>query len=161
MVSKVKVPEPSQIKPRLGQGRVGLRCKKPQIYQPIVQSVKQPLKMPNDSKMPNTLTKAPNFTTPVQLKHDSSTKMIDRKIIQDTNKEIPFYPDPVYRSPPKPVRMPIPQIPGSILDIDSELNTDFEEIPPYQEDVISELYQRPDKSYFHNFYPNKQIKTKY
>ena len=34
------------------------------------------------------------------------------------------------------------------MDIDPELNTDFEEKSPFQEGVISEIYQRPDKSYF-------------
>ena len=34
------------------------------------------------------------------------------------------------------------------MDIDPELNTNFEDNSPYQEGVISELYQRPDKSYF-------------
>ena len=44
--------------------------------------------------------------------------------------------------------MPIPEIPRSISDIDTELNMDFEYNSLYQEGVISELYQRPDNSYF-------------
>ena len=78
--------------------------------------------------------------TPVQ-------KMIDRKMIQDVAREIPIYTDPVYRPPPKPVKTPVPKIPGSLSDIDPELNTNFEENSPFQ-GVISETYQRPDKSYF-------------
>ena len=39
-------------------------------------------------------------------------------------------------------------IPGSLSDIDPELNTEFEDNSPFQEGVISEMYQRPDKSYF-------------
>ena len=38
------------------------------------------------------------------------------------------------------------------LDIDTleqDINNDFEQNFPYQEGVISETYQRPDKSYFH------------
>ena len=34
------------------------------------------------------------------------------------------------------------------MDIDSELAIDFKDNSPFQEDVISEMYQRPDKSYF-------------
>ena len=37
------------------------------------------------------------------------------------------------------------------LDIDAleqDINMDFEGNSPYQEGVISEMYQRPDKSYF-------------
>ena len=44
--------------------------------------------------------------------------------------------------PPKPVKLPMPEIPRSLSDIDPEINTDF------KESVISEMYQRPDKSYF-------------
>ena len=73
--------------------------------------------------------------------------MFGRKIIQDLSKEIPIYPDPVYRPPPKPVKTSITEIPGSLSDIDPELNTDFEDNSPFQ-GVISEMYQRPDKSYF-------------
>ena len=74
--------------------------------------------------------------------------MVERKAIQDISREIPIYPDPVYRPPPKPVKTPIPKIPGSLSDIDPELNVDFEENSPFQEGVISEMYQRPDQSYF-------------
>ena len=66
LVSKVKVQENTWAKPRLGQGKAGLRCKKPQINQPFAQSVKQPLKVPDDSNTQNKITKIPNFTTPIQ-----------------------------------------------------------------------------------------------
>ena len=32
------------------------------------------------------------------------------------------------------------------LDLDLDINKDFEENSPYQECIISEIYQRPDKS---------------
>ena len=91
----------------------------------------------------------PNSTIPpMQSKGDSGTNIIDRKMIQDIAREIPIYPDPVYRPPPKPEKLPIPKIPRSLSDIDPELNMDFEDNSPFQEGVISEMYQRPDKSYF-------------
>ena len=34
-----------------------------------------------------------------------------------------------------------------LLDLDSDINTDFEENSPYQEGIISETYERPDRSY--------------
>ena len=34
------------------------------------------------------------------------------------------------------------------VDINLEINVDFEENSPFQEGVISETYQRPDKSFF-------------
>ena len=64
----------------------------------------------------------------VKPKGDTGTKVIDRKIIQDVSKEIPIYQNPVYRPPPKPVKTFISEIPGSLFDIDPEMNTNFEEI---------------------------------
>ena len=72
-------------------------------------------------------------------------EVINRGMIQKINKDIPFYPDPTYRPPPKPVRITM----SENKDISPELNTDFEENSPFQEGVILETYQRPDKSFFH------------
>ena len=59
-----------------------------------------------------------------------------------------MYPDPIYRPLPKPVEIPISEVPINISDLDLEINMDFNESSPFQEDVISEMYQKPDKSYF-------------
>ena len=75
---------------------------------------------------------------------NSNAEIINRKPII---KEIPFYPDPTYRSPPKPVRIPMWERPENI-DISPELDMNFEENSPFQEGVISKTYQRPDKSFF-------------
>ena len=64
-------------------------------------------------------------------------------------KDITFYPDPTYRPPPKLIRIPMSEGPGNI-DISPEINIDFEENSPFQEAVISETYQRPDKSFSKN-----------
>ena len=69
-----------------------------------------------------------------------------RKTMQNVSREIPIYPDPVYQSCPKQVKVPTPKIPGSLSNIDSELNTNFEENSPFQEGVISETYQRLNRS---------------
>ena len=61
----------------------------------------------------------------MQLEGEFSAKVIDRKIIWDTSKEIPFYLDPVYKPPPKPIKIPVPKIPRSILDINLESNIDL------------------------------------
>ena len=66
-------------------------------------------------------------------------------------KDIPFYPDDqIYRPPPKPVRIPTPGSSESSesTDINPEINIDLEENSLFQEGVISESYQRPDKSFF-------------
>ena len=90
-----------------------------------------------------------NYAIPhIKSKDDSGSRMVERKAIQDVSREMPIYPDPVYRPLPKPVKTPITEIPGSLLDIDPEMNTNFEKNSPFQESVISEMYQRLDKSYF-------------
>ena len=68
----------------------------------------------------------PDYAIPsVKPKGDTSTKVVKREIIQDVSKEITIYPNLVYRPPPKPVKISIPDIPGSLLEIDPEMNTDF------------------------------------
>ena len=42
----------------------------------------------------------------------------------------------------------MPDVSGSLSDIDPELTTDFKDNSPFQEEEISEIHQRPDKSYF-------------
>ena len=76
---------------------------------------------------------------------DSSSRMVKRKTIQDFSREIPGYPDPIYRPPPKSTEIPIQEGPGHLSGLDLETNRDLEENSPFQEGVISEKYQRPDK----------------
>ena len=73
--------------------------------------------------------------------------------MQDFRMEIPAYTDPIYRPPPKPTEIPTQVNPKTIWESDIDtlehnINTDFKENSPYQEGVITEKYQRPDKSYF-------------
>ena len=90
----------------------------------------------------------PDYAIPhISSGDDSDSRMVTRKVIQDVSREIPIYPDPVYRFPLKPVKLPIPKIPRSLSDIDPEINMDFEENSHFQEGVISETYLMPDESY--------------
>ena len=72
--------------------------------------------------------------------------MVNRNTIQDVSREISIYSDPTYRPTPKPVKLPIPEVPRSLFDFDPEINMDFEENSPFQEGIILEMYQRPDNS---------------
>ena len=56
------------------------------------------------------------------------------------------YPDPLMKPPPRLPDINIQNDRQINLDLDIEINKDFEENSPYQEGIISELYQRPDKS---------------
>ena len=65
--------------------------------------------------------------------------------------DVPFHPGPTYRSPPKPIRSNVPrsqESSPSTENISADINLDFEENSPFQEGIISEAYQRPDKSFF-------------
>ena len=62
--------------------------------------------------------------------------------------DVPFHPGPNYSPPPKPIRSNVPrsqessQSSSSVENIDLDINLDFEE------GVISEFFQRLDKSFF-------------
>ena len=89
-IADTKTKEVFQTKPRLGQGRAGLRHKiKTPI--PIAQATeKQPnVLAPDTPKMQDKIKPKPNFVMP-QMKHRGDTRL--KKTIQD----VPIYPDPVY-----------------------------------------------------------------
>ena len=70
--------------------------------------------------------------------------------------DVPFHQGPTYRPPPKLIRSHMPRSHESSQSSDSsestntntDINLDFEENPPFQECVISEAYQRPNKLFF-------------
>ena len=60
--------------------------------------------------------------------------------------QVPFYPDIILRLPPR-----LPDLKESRKDLshlDMGINIDFEENSPYQEGIISKIYERLDRSYF-------------
>ena len=94
-----------------------------------------------------------NVGTP-QVEQNTSTSIEQGKCItpkhlnrpQAGKIQTPNYPDPVMKPPPRPPDK-ITQNDRQInLDLDLEINQDFEENSPYQEGIISEIYQRPEKS---------------
>ena len=60
-----------------------------------------------------------NDTIPQTMsEHDSISRTIRRKGLQDTWREIPDYTDPIYRPPPKPTEIHLQVIPGRLTDLD-------------------------------------------
>ena len=65
--------------------------------------------------------------------------------------DVPFHPGPTYRPPLKHIRSTVPksqqssQSSSSVENINPGINLDFEENSPFQEGIISETFQRPDK----------------
>ena len=59
---------------------------------------------------------------------------------------VPFHLDPLLRSSKQqPIKQNIQEINPNI-----DINLDFEENSPFQEGIMSETFQRPDKSFFQN-----------
>ena len=71
-------------------------------------------------------------------------------MIQNINREIPFYADPIYRPPPKPTEnLQSPRI-ESKADTIPRIDLEFKENSPYQEGIILETYQRQINHFFRN-----------
>ena len=68
--------------------------------------------------------------------------------------DVPFHLGPTYWPPPKHIRSNMPrsqessQSSTSVKNINPDINLDFEENSPFKEGVISETFQRLDKSFF-------------
>ena len=84
-------------------------------------------------------------------------------IIQPMGQKIQHRPSPPYHNP---YTRPLPRPPDITNSIDSQKdlsntdldrNTDIEENSPFQEGIISETYERPDKSYIQEPYELKDL----
>ena len=64
--------------------------------------------------------------------------------------DVPFHPDPLLRSPIKPIKQNMTQKQNlqNVQDNNPNINFDFEENSPFQEGIMSETFQRLDKSFF-------------
>ena len=59
--------------------------------------------------------------------------------------QVPFYPDPLIKPPPRLLDVKTEDNKRMTLDLHLDINRDFEENSLYQVGIISEAYQRPDK----------------
>ena len=108
-------------KPRIGQGRAGVRRKAPALL---------------DSRQGTSPSK------PIIISDETEYK-IPKSIMEFPRSEmLPPYLVPQARSPPKPLDKP-----SKKQEVESS-KVEIEENSPFQESIISEVYERPDKSYF-------------
>ena len=134
-----------KIRPKLGRGRLGIRHKKPQpVVVDINATASKSHKIPTIQNVTKDNT---NFPVCEQL-ITNETETISRKKIQGKNREQPFYLDSIYRPPARLPDNLRPNHPESKLDTKPKIDIEFEENSPHEEGIISEAYQRPDKSYF-------------
>ena len=139
-------------KPCIGQGRAGLKRKRPDpINQTIIPPSELSQKIPGETKIETRKRNRIHSTDPMHSINNVDEGITHaRPLIPDVS----FHPGPTYRPPPKPIRSNVPRIQEtsqsspSSENISSDINLDFEENSPFQEGVISEAYQRLDKSFF-------------
>ena len=118
--------------PQLGQGRAGSKRKKPD---PISQVIKQPS---------NVSQEIPGRTKIVIGKTNSihSTKCTNNRLVNNNPfmPDVPFHPDPLLRPPKQqPIKQNITQNIQEI-NLNPNINLDFEENSPFQEGVMSETF---------------------
>ena len=63
-----------------------------------------------------------------------------------TKTQVSIYPEPLIKPPPRLPDIKTQHNRKINVDLHLEVNKDFEENSLYQEGIISEIYQRPDKS---------------
>ena len=133
-----------KIRPKLGRGRAGIRSKK---LQPVAAPTIAVSKLHKIPTVQNVTKDNMDFLIPKPLITNETETITEKKIL-GKNREQPFYPDLIYRPPPRPPGNLRPHCPETELDTRPNIDIEFEENSPHQEGIISEVYQRPNKSYF-------------
>ena len=147
-------------KPRVGQGRAGLNrkvntlqpiplpCQPP--TQPITKHVqKAVVLLPEPTNQLQSHVQSQILPRPLSQHHPIDPVHIPQQIgpkIQ--HRPTPSYHDPYARPPPKPPDISDPLDSWKdLLDNDLDRKVEIEENLPFQEGIISEIYERPDNSY--------------
>ena len=152
-LKSVKLPtdkRPPIPKPRIGQGRAGIRRKAK-----VVLPTQTPIQIP----APKAATSLPEpviqSQETVQTEHQLPAQTPIRQPTSPTSikqpigpriehRPIPFNPDLILRLPPRPPDLNDTR--KDLMDLDMDRNIGFEENSPYQEGIIFEMYERLDKS---------------
>ena len=130
--------------PRLGTCRAGIKHKKPQ---PVVHTTISASKSQKIPMVQNVTKDIMAFPVPKQL-ITNETETITTKQILSINTYQTFHPYSIYRPFPRPLEDLQPNSPRNKPDTKPKIDVEFEENSPHQEGIISESYQRPNKSYF-------------
>ena len=148
-------------KPRIGQGRAGLK-RKIRTNQPIPlpkQMLAQPIQTPAPKdalSLPESIVQSqenvqPQHHMPIPLTQHQP--VYPTCIMQPIGPKIQHRPSPPYHDPY--ARPPDGQ--KNLLEPDLDRNIDIEENSPFQEGVISEAYKRPDKTYVQEPHDLKEL----
>ena len=147
-------------KPRIGQGRAGLRRKvkaplpiaspHPLPIQPITEhDSRTAMPLPEPTNQSQSHVQSQIWPRQPSQHHPIDPAQIPQQIgpkIQ--HRPTPSYHDPYSRPPPKPPDISDPLDNWKdLLDNDSDRKIEIEENLPFQEGIILEIYERPDNSY--------------
>ena len=128
-----------QVKPErmwMGQGRARSKRRKPD---PISQTINQTSDVTQE--IPGRIKIVTGKTNSIYSPNSASARLINNNPFMPN---VPLYPDLPLRTPKQ---QPIKQ---NIQEINPKINLDFEENSPFQEGIMSETFQRLDKSFFQN-----------
>ena len=147
-------------KPRIGQGRAGLRRKvkapqtitspHPMPAQPIIEhDLRTVMPLPEPTNQLQSHVQSQILPRPLSQHHLIDPTHIPQQIgpkIQ--HRPTPSYHDPYARPPPKHPDISDPlDSQKDLLDNDLDRKVEIEENSPFQEGIISEIYERLDNSY--------------
>ena len=147
-------------KPRIGQGRARLRRKVnthqpvPLPQQPSTQPItkqiqKAVMQLPEPISQSQGHVQSQSLPRPLSQHQPIDSTLIPQQIgpkIQ--HRPSPSYHNPYARPPPKPPDTLDPlDSQKDLLDNDLDRKVEIEENSPFQEGIISEIYERPDNSY--------------
>ena len=147
-------------KPRIGQGRAGLRRKS---QNPSTNSI-TPFPACSTNNRARIDERQCHWLEPInQSQIHEQSQILPRQLSQHhpidpalvtpqigpkiQHRPTPSYLDPYARPPPKPPDIDPLNNRKDLLDNDSDRKVEIEENSPFQEGIISEIYERPDNSY--------------
>ena len=133
-----------------GRARSKTKRKRPD---PINHVINQPSNLsqeiPGRTKIETRKTNCMHSTDPTHSINNADNKIANNNPLMPN---ATFHPGPILRPPPKPIKQNLTHIQSSlnsnVKDINPNINFDFEENSPFQEGVMSETFQRLDKSFF-------------
>ena len=118
---------------------------------PINQAINQPSNLsqeiPGRTKIETGKTNGTHTKDPAHSINNANDRIIYSNPFMS---DAPFHPDPLLKPPVKPIRQNIicNQNSQNVQDISPNINFDVQENSPFQEGIMSETYQRPDKTFF-------------
>ena len=133
------------VRPCVGQGRARSKRKRPDLINHVInQPSNLSQEIPGRTKIETRKTNYMHSTDPTHLINNADDRAPNNNPLMP---DAAFHPGPILRPPPKPIKQNV-QSSQNTKHINANINFDFEENSPFQEGVMSQTFQRLDKSFF-------------